>query len=314
MGNFNINILHPVPDYNRLSSTFQIEACTEEVVSYNVGILNATGANFLSSYSGDNWNKLVITSVSHEDVGTDYEGVLKNNGTPITQSDCPYEIDISSVSTGNVIPNITYEVNRTSSTQTSNIPSTKSRFGFYIETVEGIRGKITNSLFQVYRNQCTTITNPSISNEVTTVNENGRQVKTFRITGSPSTTYTLKMVYDYSQRYGIVNATLQDTDSLNYFNNVLPSFPNDSSVIEYTTNGSGVINLQYELIAEESRLVDADTMQPVDNNCLRSRLILYKADGVTLNLSELVVMSACNNTVFLGDNDFFLDNGEFSIN
>lgn len=268
--------------------------------------------NLLASYSGDNWGNLVITSVSHDDVGTDYEGVLKHNGTPITQADCPYTIDVSAVATGNPIPNLTYEVNRTKSTLTSNIPSTKSRIGFYIETVEGVRGIITNSLFQVYRNACSTITNPAISFLTTTVDENGRQVKTFRITGEPSTNYKLKLVYDYTRRYGIVGATLQNTDTLSYFSGVLPTYPNDNVVIDYTTNSSGILNLKLEVTADKSTLQFVDGSSP-GVNCLKTSLILYEADGVTLNLSETVPMIACNDELDLGDESFF-GGGQFDLN
>lgn len=310
MGNFNIDIQHPIPEYERITSTETVDTCDNNVVTKNVGLIASSDYNLISSYtSTDPWDKLVITSVQLDDTN---KSVLKYNGNQLTNADFPLEIDISAVNSGEVIPNLTVDISKVKFNIITNEQiSSHAIVHFYIKTSEAISGDTKNSMLRAFRTKCLSPVNPTISNLTVVTNANGIHKQTFRITGEANTTYKLKILYNYNERTGAYVSTLQNTDSLSFFSGVPPTYPTDNVVVSYTTNGTGIINLDFTVQALSTFLTDK--LEPggtAVQNCIKARLTLYNADDTTLNLTESVLGNACTTLLDLGGgDDTFFDDG-----
>lgn len=313
MGNFTINILHPTPNYNRISSTLSIDKCTDATLTRSVGLIGHSGYNLLSSYSGDQAAKVVITSISYDTGDENTTGArLKYNSNVLTNDNLPLEIDISAVNSGDAIPNLEYEVDQIKFNTISNVGDESFVvIHFYVETIEDVAGPTINSLFKILRTPCLTPVNPTISNLTEVTNGGGAHAQSFRITGEANTTYKLKVLFKYDDRTGAYTASLENTDNSSLFAGLPPLYPIDNVVIDYTTNGSGIINMEFTIEALSSFLdASAELGEDAVQNCVKAKLTLYKADGITLALTESVIATACTTLLDLGgDDDFFNDDG-----
>tara|TARA_R110000851_G_scaffold314588_1_gene476687 strand:+ start:349 stop:1467 length:1119 start_codon:yes stop_codon:yes gene_type:complete len=109
MSIFNININHLPISYSNKTSYNIYERCSLSIITTEtIQLLNTDNAiySILNSYSGSNKSKLIITSInsSHPNLNVKY------NSNIITNTELPLEIDISSLSDTDNIPNLIIDI------------------------------------------------------------------------------------------------------------------------------------------------------------------------------------------------------------
>ena len=157
MADFDINITEPPSTpvvYTQHTGYYAVLNCDPyPEVRRNVKVVSTDNTyGIVTTYSGDNWKYLTIKNISLPSCCL----TLEYLGNPITNSDLPLKIDIEALSGINNIPNLEvvangYEV------ETENNSVKSINITFDIEDINGTKGSLLLSSFQIILKRCLTV-------------------------------------------------------------------------------------------------------------------------------------------------------------
>jgi len=291
MAKFTINIEEEVispPDYwGVITDSETRELCPNLIETFSVK-LKGDGVieGILRSYIGAPWAELRILNSA---VDNPLKWDIYYNGIPLSDYNSDTEdfiIPVTGLVEGDIIPNL--EVKANISSFDSSLYFYQIAVSFRIKDINGRLGKYRNAYFKLYHKECTTTLNPTITNQVEITPELGAvgdsKAYSFTVVGDPSTTYNYEIATIDNGVSGYTGILKNTDTSLQIYPNSSPS--SGSSVTgSYTTDGSGNINLSYEVYAKSN---------PGLQNCVNVRFSLYKADGTIVNTTQFIGYTPCN--------------------
>lgn len=291
MAKFTINIEEEVilpPDYwGVITNNETRELCPGLVETFSVKLKgDGVTEGILRTYVGAPWAELRILSSA---VDSPLEWDIYYNGIPLSDynSDTDdFVIPVTGLVEGDIIPNL--EVKANISSFDSSLYFYQIAVSFRIKDINGRIGKYRNAYFKLSHKECTTALNPTITNQVEITPELGAigdsKAYSFTIVGDPSTTYNYEIATIDNGVSGYTGILKNTDTSLQIYPNSSPS-SGSSATGSYTTDGSGNINLSYEVYAKSN---------PGLQNCVNVRFSLYKADGIIINTTQFIGYTPCN--------------------
>lgn len=206
MSNFTINISYPPISYSSKASDISLEACADITRSDAITLLSTTRSTFamLDAYTGDPKANLILTSISTNDDAL----TVEYNSSPITNADLPLTIDISALADGDIIPNLTLELDFDIATDDKK-KNYAANLSFLVEDENGTRGATSvTSSFQYQMTACTTLS--SINSTLPIVSDgNGNVNYQITSTNNPQSYYItgLPTGVTYNVLTGLISGT-----------------------------------------------------------------------------------------------------------